>query len=116
MVFGSVESLFAFYKEHSRLTDFGVVKKSSKKKGCEYARYVSFTCDKSRKTTARNSSKRVNCKCRINCIVLADGSYRVTTVTFEHNHELKPSLSRFLCCHRQISRTLKRSFEAHDIT
>ena len=85
------------------------------KKGCEYARYVSFACDKSRKITARNSSKRVNCKCRINCIVLADGSYRVTTVTSEHNHELKPSLSRFFSCHVKISKALKRSLKAHDI-
>ncbi|KAH0635970.1 hypothetical protein KY290_036365 [Solanum tuberosum] len=33
--------------EHSRLTDFGVVKKSSKKKGCEYARKISRTLKRS---------------------------------------------------------------------
>ncbi|WMV50261.1 hypothetical protein MTR67_043646 [Solanum verrucosum] len=38
MVYCSVESLFAFYKEHSRLNEFGVLKKTSKKRGCEYAR------------------------------------------------------------------------------
>ncbi|WMV18252.1 hypothetical protein MTR67_011637 [Solanum verrucosum] len=115
MVFGSVESLFTFYKEYNRLKGFGVVKKCSKKRGCEYARYVSFACDKSRKSTAKNSSKKVDCKCRLNCVVLADGSCRVTSVTSEHNHDLQPSLSCFFSCHGKISKALKRSLEAHDI-
>lgn len=32
IIYGSAESLFTFYEEHSRLTNFGVVKKSSQKK------------------------------------------------------------------------------------
>ncbi|WMV44693.1 hypothetical protein MTR67_038078 [Solanum verrucosum] len=35
MVYCSVESPFAFYKEHSHLNGFGVLKKTSKKRGCE---------------------------------------------------------------------------------
>ncbi|WMV43628.1 hypothetical protein MTR67_037013 [Solanum verrucosum] len=115
MVYCSVESLFAFYKEYSRLNGFGVLKKTSKKRGCEYARYVSFACDKSRKPTAKNYSKRVDCKCKVNCVVLPDGSCCVTIVTTEHNHELQPSLTRFFGCHRKISKTLKRKLEAYDI-
>ncbi|KAH0758919.1 hypothetical protein KY290_022412 [Solanum tuberosum] len=115
MVYCSVESFFAFYKEHSRLNGFGVLKKTSKKRGCEYARYVSFACDKSRKPTAKNYSKKVDCKCKFNCVVLPDGSCRVTTVTTEHNHELQPSSARFFGCHRKISKALKRNLEAHDI-
>ncbi|WMV48659.1 hypothetical protein MTR67_042044 [Solanum verrucosum] len=107
MVYCSVESLFAFYKEHSRLKGFRVLKKTSKKKGCEYARYVSFACDKSRKPTAKNYSKRVDCKCKVNCVGLPYGSCRVTTVTTKHNHELQPSLARFFGCHRKISKALK---------
>ncbi|KAG5591166.1 hypothetical protein H5410_041680 [Solanum commersonii] len=72
MVFGSDESLFTFYEEHSRLTDFGVVKKSSHKKSGEYARYLSFACAKSRKSTPRNSSKRVDCKAKINSFAMPD--------------------------------------------
>ena len=58
MTFVSVESLFTFYKEHSRLIGFGVVKKNSKKRGAEYARYISFACDKSRISTPRTISKK----------------------------------------------------------
>ncbi|WMV55314.1 hypothetical protein MTR67_048699 [Solanum verrucosum] len=111
MVYCSVESLFAFYKEHSRLNGFGVLKKTSKKRGCEYARYVSFACDKSRKPAAKNYSKRVDCKCKVNCVVLPDGSCRVTTIMTEHNHELQPSLARFFGCHRKISKALKRNLD-----
>ncbi|KAG5617010.1 hypothetical protein H5410_016834 [Solanum commersonii] len=77
--------------------------------------YVSFACDKSRKPTAKNYSKRVDCKYKVNCVVLPDGSCRVTTVTTEHNHELQPSLARLFGCHRKISKALKRNLEAHDI-
>ncbi|KAG5608995.1 hypothetical protein H5410_020276 [Solanum commersonii] len=41
MVYCSVESLFAFYIEYSRLNGFGVLKKTSKKRGCEYTRKIS---------------------------------------------------------------------------
>ncbi|KAH0688883.1 hypothetical protein KY289_016241 [Solanum tuberosum] len=102
-------------QEESISFGFGVVKKCSKKRGCEYVRYVSFACDRSRKSTATNSSKRVDCKCRLNCVVLANGSCRVRSVTSEHNHDLQPSLSRFFSCHGKISKALKRILEAHDI-
>ncbi|KAG5614490.1 hypothetical protein H5410_014314 [Solanum commersonii] len=101
--------------EYSHLKGFGVVKKCSKKRGCEYARYVSFACDKSRKSTSKNSSKRVDCKCKLSCAVLADGSCRVISIMSKHNHDLQPSLSRFFIFHGKISTALKRSLEAHDI-
>ncbi|KAH0634162.1 hypothetical protein KY290_037592 [Solanum tuberosum] len=87
---------------------------TSKKRGCDYARYVSFACDKSRKPTAKKYSKMVDCKCKVNCVVLPDGSC-LTTVTTEHHHELQPSLAHFFGCHRKISKALKRSLEAYDI-
>ncbi|PHT32393.1 hypothetical protein CQW23_28730 [Capsicum baccatum] len=55
----------------------------------------------------------MDCKARVNCHLMTDGSCAVTTVILEHNHELDPTLSRFL--HRKLSRTLKRSLVAHDI-
>ncbi|KAF3637329.1 hypothetical protein FXO38_23753 [Capsicum annuum] len=112
MSFHSVQSAFVFYKEHSRLTGFDVVKKRAKKIGGQI-KYVTFGCDKCRKSKARNQSKRIDCKARVNCHLMTDGSCMVTTVILEHNHELDPTLSCFL--HRKLSRTLKRSLIAHDI-
>ncbi|KAM3394872.1 hypothetical protein P3S68_003876 [Capsicum galapagoense] len=65
---------------------------------------------------ARNQSKRVNCKARVNYHVMNDGSCIVAKLILEHNHELEPALLHFLPCHRKLSRTLKRSLAAHDIT
>ncbi|KAF3645097.1 hypothetical protein T459_18837 [Capsicum annuum] len=64
---------------------------------------------------ARNQSKRVDCKARVNFQVMNDGSCVVTKVILEHNHELEPALSRFLPCHRELSKMVKRSLVAHDI-
>ncbi|PHT67680.1 hypothetical protein T459_27167 [Capsicum annuum] len=43
------------------------------------------------------------------------GPVEVTKVILEYNHELEPALSYFLPCHRELSRTVKRSLVAHDI-
>ncbi|KAM3397793.1 hypothetical protein P3S68_001306 [Capsicum galapagoense] len=91
-----------------------VVKKSTKKLAGQI-KYVTFGFDKYRKTKPRYQSKWVDCKARVNFHVLNDGSCVVTRVILEHNHELEPALPRFLPCHRELSRTLKRSLVAHDI-
>ncbi|KAF3674456.1 hypothetical protein FXO37_06391 [Capsicum annuum] len=44
----------------------------------------------------------------------ADEQYTTGSIE-EHNNELEPGLSRFMPCHRELSRTLKRSLVAHDI-
>ncbi|KAF3625440.1 hypothetical protein FXO38_29763 [Capsicum annuum] len=78
-------------------------------------KYMTFGCDKCQKTTTRNQSKRVDCKARVNCQVMNDGSCIVKKVILEYNHELEPALSRFLPSHRELSRTVKRSLVAHGI-
>ncbi|KAF3683904.1 hypothetical protein T459_30731 [Capsicum annuum] len=77
MSFGSVQTTFAFYKEHSRLTSFGVVKKSAKTLAGQI-KYVAFGCDKCQKITTRNQSKRVDCKATVNCHMINDGSCILT--------------------------------------
>ncbi|PHT60590.1 hypothetical protein CQW23_02953 [Capsicum baccatum] len=114
MCFRCVKSVFTFYKEQSRLTDFGVVKKSTKKEAGQL-KYVTFGCDRCQKTTARNQSKRVDCKARVNCRVMNDGSCIVTKIILEHNHELEPALPDFFPCHKKLRRTVKRSLVAYDI-
>ncbi|KAF3626031.1 hypothetical protein FXO38_29489 [Capsicum annuum] len=114
MCFHYVQTTFTFYKEHSRLNGFGVVKKSAKKLAGQL-KYVTFGCDKCRKTTTKNQSKRVYCKARVNYQVMNDSSCVATKVILEHNHELKPALSHFFPCHRELSRTVKRSLVAYDI-
>ncbi|PHU17900.1 hypothetical protein BC332_13595 [Capsicum chinense] len=78
-------------------------------------KYVTFRYDKCRKIKARNQSKEADCKARVSSHVMNDVSSVVTKVILEHNHELESALSRFLPCHRELSRTLKRSLVAHDI-
>ncbi|PHT35717.1 hypothetical protein CQW23_23417 [Capsicum baccatum] len=58
---------------------------------------------------------KVDCKARVTFHVMNDGSSIVTMVILEHNYELDPALSRFLPYHRELNKTLKRSFVAHDI-
>ncbi|KAF3671742.1 hypothetical protein FXO38_06455 [Capsicum annuum] len=114
MYFRYVQTGFAFYKKHSHLTGFGVVKKSAKKLAGQL-KYVTFGYDKCLKTTTRNQNKRVDFKARENCQVMNDGSCIVTKVILENNHELEPALSHFMPSHRELSRIVKKSLVAHDI-
>ncbi|PHT60814.1 hypothetical protein T459_25044 [Capsicum annuum] len=114
MSFRCVQTTFTFYKEHSHLTGFRVFKKSAKKLAGQL-KYVTFGYDKFQKIMARNQSKRVDCKTRVNYQVMNGGSCIVTKVILEHNHELEPALSHFLPFHRELSRMVKRSLVAHDI-
>ncbi|PHU06741.1 hypothetical protein BC332_23230 [Capsicum chinense] len=63
MSFRCVQTAFAFYKEHNRLTGFGVVKKSAKKLAGQL-NYVTFGCDKCRKTMTKKQRKRVDFKAK----------------------------------------------------
>ncbi|XP_047268163.1 protein FAR-RED IMPAIRED RESPONSE 1-like [Capsicum annuum] len=112
MSFRCVQTAFTFYKEHSRLTGFGVVKKSAKKLVGQL-KNVTFGCDKCQKTTTSNQSKRVDCKAKVNCQVMNDGLCIVTKVILENNHELEPAV--FFSSQRELSRTVKRSLVVHDI-
>ncbi|KAF3630455.1 hypothetical protein FXO38_27139 [Capsicum annuum] len=44
------------------------------------------------------------------------GSVKVIKVILEHNHELEPAMSHFCPSHRELSKIVKRSLVAHDIT
>ncbi|XP_059306177.1 protein FAR-RED IMPAIRED RESPONSE 1-like [Lycium ferocissimum] len=116
MTFGSKDSMFSFYREHATLKGFGVVKKTALKKLSDFVNYVVYACDRSRKGKQKKSSKRIECKARVNAVMMVDGSsWRVTRVESEHNHVLDARLSRFMPSHREMSRSLKRQLVAHDI-
>ncbi|XP_060216966.1 protein FAR-RED IMPAIRED RESPONSE 1-like [Lycium barbarum] len=116
MTFGSKDSMFSFYREHARLKGFGVMKKTALKKCSDFVNYVAYACDRSRKGKQKKSSKRIECKARVNVVMMVDGSsWRVTRVESEYNHVLDARLSRFMPSHKEMRRSLKRQLVAHDI-
>ncbi|KAL8470947.1 hypothetical protein ACS0TY_033499 [Phlomoides rotata] len=66
MQFPSLDSLFDTYQEHARVRGFSVVKRTSKKASEEDYKYALMVCDKSGTSKAQKSSKRVDCKARLN--------------------------------------------------
>ncbi|KAK4372775.1 hypothetical protein RND71_008159 [Anisodus tanguticus] len=103
LTFISKDSMFAFYREHIKLKEFGVVKKPSVKKSGDTVNYVVFACDKGRKEKQKKRSKMVDCKALLNVVLMHDGSRRVINVVGEHNHALNARLSRFMSSHREVS-------------
>ncbi|KAL8463562.1 hypothetical protein ACS0TY_034276 [Phlomoides rotata] len=77
MQFPSLDSLFDTYQEHARVRGFSVVKRTSKKASEEDYKYALMVCDKSGTSKAQKSSKRVDCKARLNAKKLVDGSWMV---------------------------------------
>ncbi|KAK4369297.1 hypothetical protein RND71_013089 [Anisodus tanguticus] len=59
MAFISKDSMFAFYREHTRFKEFGMLKKTSINKSGDTINYVVFACDEGRKGKQKKQSKRV---------------------------------------------------------
>ncbi|OIT19021.1 protein far-red impaired response 1 [Nicotiana attenuata] len=115
MQFSSKDVMFDFYKEHARLSEFCIFKRTSNKKGGDIVRYVQYGCDRSRKPRNKHVTKRRNCRVRINGILEENGSWHVSKVVKKHNHQLEPALSRLMAGHRSLSKSLKRTLAAKDI-
>ncbi|XP_057989246.1 protein FAR-RED IMPAIRED RESPONSE 1-like [Hevea brasiliensis] len=96
MWFDSVDRLYEFYKEHTRLKGFSVAKRCASKGKGEMYRYQTIYCDKGRRPDAEKFTKRINCPVWVNAVLRDNGLWEVTKIISEHNHELDPSTSRLL--------------------
>ncbi|KAL8456546.1 hypothetical protein ACS0TY_034679 [Phlomoides rotata] len=101
MIFSSLDSLFVSYQEHARLKGFSVVKRTSKRavEGDEY-KYARMVCDKSGSSRANKTSKRDGCTARLNAIKHDNGSWIISKMVTEHNHEIDPTFSPLMSAHR----------------
>ncbi|KAL8463140.1 hypothetical protein ACS0TY_033970 [Phlomoides rotata] len=72
-------------------------------------------CDKSGSSRANKTSKRVGCTARLNAIRQDNGSWIISKMVTEHNHEIDPSFSPLMPAHRQLNVHMKRQLEANDI-
>ncbi|KAL8552760.1 hypothetical protein ACS0TY_001442 [Phlomoides rotata] len=85
------ESLFEAYQKHAKRKGFSIIKRTCRKSGPMGYKYALMTCDKSRKSITHKTSKKVSCPARLNTIKQDDGSWIVSKVVSEHNHEVDPS-------------------------
>ncbi|KAL8524566.1 hypothetical protein ACS0TY_014240 [Phlomoides rotata] len=115
MVFNSVDSLFDAYQEHARVRGFSVVKRTLAKRNEREPKYALIVCDKVGTSKANKSSKKIDCKARLNAKKLDDESWIVTKMVNEHNHEIDPSFSPLMAAHRQLHIHIRRQLEANDI-
>ncbi|KAL8463200.1 hypothetical protein ACS0TY_034006 [Phlomoides rotata] len=107
--------LFVSYKEHARLKGFSVVKRTSKRavEGDEY-KYAKMVCDKSGSSRANKTSKRVGCTARLNAIRHDNGSWIISKMVTEHNHEIDPTFSPLMPAHRKLNVHKKRRLRLGD--
>lgn len=116
MQFDTLDSLFEAYQEHARLKGFSIVKRASKKLGeGEDYKYALFVCDKAGSSKTQKTSKRVNCKARLNAKKLDNGCWIISKMETKHNHVIDPAFSPLMPAHRHLSINMKRQLEANDI-
>ncbi|KAI5659678.1 hypothetical protein M9H77_28471 [Catharanthus roseus] len=95
---------------------FSIAKKSgSKGNGGSFRKYQTIACNKGRKSTGNKYSKRIECPTRLSIILRDNSVWEVSKFIEEHNHELDPSMSRFMVAHRIIHTNVKRKLEANDM-
>ncbi|XP_042946172.1 uncharacterized protein LOC122279550 [Carya illinoinensis] len=86
----------------------------------ESIRYVTLGCacgGKTRNSTTNvarpHPTSKTECKARIN-VMLEKGVLKVSSVNNFHNHSLSPQKSRFFCCNREVSESVKRVLDIND--
>ena len=72
-----------------------VIKRTSRKDDEWVLKFVSFSCSKNGKSRCKSRhafklhpTTKVNCKAKVSVIVLRDGKCKVSSIVYEHNHEL----------------------------
>ncbi|XP_042942856.1 protein FAR1-RELATED SEQUENCE 5-like [Carya illinoinensis] len=120
MVFNSEEELLGYYKRYGQQCCFGVMTQKSHRLEDGSLRYVTLGCARGGK--ARNHTSNVirprptsktDCKVRINA-TLEKRVLKVSSVYNHHNHGLSPQKSRFFCCNREVSESVKRVLDIND--
>ncbi|KAL8529533.1 hypothetical protein ACS0TY_006818 [Phlomoides rotata] len=116
MSFLSLDSLSETYQEHTRCKGISVDKRTSKKavERDEY-KYARMVFDKSGSSRANKSSKRVGCRTRLNVIRHVNGSWIISKMMTEHNHEIDPTFSPLMPTHMNVNVHMKRILEANNI-
>lgn len=86
-----------------------------------HQKYYSLACHRfgNRKSKGKNilhakPSKKAGCKAKINVVVSNKGSFVISNVHLEHNHQLSPTKARYLKCNRTIDLNVKKRLEVND--
>ncbi|KAK2651534.1 hypothetical protein Ddye_011390 [Dipteronia dyeriana] len=119
MVFNSVEELFEYYKMYGNEIGFQIIKISSTKNDDRELKFVSYSCARYgiSKSNSVNAFKfqpttKTGCKARLGASICPDGKWRITSITFEHNHELHtPGKVRYFKSNRVLKSFTKRKLE-----
>lgn len=121
MMFASADIMFDYYKSYGKQMGFPVNRRTSKRGEDGTLKYVTFCCGRSGKknSEASNSLKpypnmKIGCMARIRGCKDTDGTWRINSLTLEHNHLISPSKSRFFRCNREISSHVRRQLEVND--
>ncbi|KAK2654384.1 hypothetical protein Ddye_014240 [Dipteronia dyeriana] len=122
MVFNLVEELFEYYKMYGNEIGFQIIKRSSTKNDDGELKFVSYSCARCgiSKSNSMNACKlqpttKTGCKARLGASICPDGKWRITSITFEHNHELHtPGKVQYFKSNRVLKSFMKRKLELND--
>lgn len=122
MIFGSEDEVKSYYAKYANQEGFGIMKRTSRKGTNGKVVYFILACSRegNRRNSRRNPIKNVpsrkqKCEAKINVSLCKDGTYRIQTVTLDHNHELSPGLVKFKY-NADIDMRAKRTLDPKDQT
>jgi hypothetical protein len=123
MSFSSHEKVISYYKKYAKQVGFGVLRRMIKKTPNGHPNYMILTClrdgSKTRKSNASKVTPTINrtgCKARICARLWDNGTWYLSKVVLEHNHQVSPRKGRFLRCFKNINDTAKRMLDLNDRT
>jgi hypothetical protein len=121
MTFTSLAEVCSYYRKFAKQAGFDVIKRTTKRKAGQ-PRYVILICSRGgpKRTSTSNVAKptpktnKTGCRARICASLCVDGTWFLTKVVIEHNHQLSPGKARFFRCNKIINDVAKRRLELND--
>ncbi|GKV12513.1 hypothetical protein SLEP1_g23644 [Rubroshorea leprosula] len=121
MVFNSEKELHDYFNLYAHHIGFGIVKKSVKNGDDGQLKYYALTCSKygKRRMNVENAlnlkpSTKTGCKAKINVKVSNEGSFIISGVYLEHNHQLSPRKSQSSGCKKKVNSYVKKRLGVND--
>ncbi|XP_057959186.1 protein FAR1-RELATED SEQUENCE 6-like [Malania oleifera] len=122
MLLNSLNDLYQYYKQYGKQEGFGVTKLSKSYSADGKYMWITISCSRAGKMKSvklnplkPNPMTKTGCKARVNCVVSRlDGTCKVNSIVFEHNHGLCHSEPHLFSRNREINKATQRKLKIND--
>ncbi|GMP67967.1 hypothetical protein CsSME_00027751 [Camellia sinensis var. sinensis] len=122
MCFSSKEEVYTFYATYAKHVSFSIAHRAQHFGDDGELKNFAIECSRAEERKKKSEvnplkpslSTKIGCKARVRGTLQKNGTYMLTTVNLEHNHDFIPTVSRHFAMNKKIRTPMKRRLEIND--